>query len=139
CGALEYASFLGISRALHLGISDQPVSAEKAKACNLLHSSLAGRPLVISFGRIRVDLGLQAVAVFIEDKIHAPLGAARFLEKAAAGLLLLAGRRAEGNVLGPAEIDHRPTDHAGLPLPLASRGKSSFLYKTIATPARNLR
>jgi hypothetical protein len=88
---------------------------------------------------VGVQLGFQAVAVLIEDEIHAALGAAGFFVEAAAGLRPLARCRAEGNLFAPAEVDRLPTDHAGLPFSLASRRKQPFLNKDIATSLWNLR
>jgi len=76
-----------------------------------------------SLSEVGVELGSQAIAVLIENEVHASLGAARSFVKAAAGLLLFVRCRAEGNVLGLAEVHHRPADHTGLPFPPASRGE----------------
>jgi hypothetical protein len=66
---------------------------------------------------------LQAIAVLVEDEVHAALGMPGFLEKSAAGLFFLAGRRAGRNLFGPAKIDRLTADHIG---------RSSLLPRQIA-------
>lgn len=89
-----------------------------------------------------VELGLQAVAIFVKDEVHAAVGPPRLFIEAAAGLFFLRCGRADGHLLGPAEIGSFLVDHTAPPFCAVLAEPARFnldLYNDIATSRRNLR